>query len=192
MRAHVQLDSEMPLRQYFLFVGGALLTLLFAANWLMPLPPSNGLINSNVKLPVIRIHSELKGPEAVMIDTGKSTIGPMLAARQDIVTPQAVTPSESTPDEAFAHLDVPLRQQAEVNEQKKTGEGQQQTSREVMEARLGHRIHRSHPVYVGPVPVRSGVDFRDTFAQLVPRPLKQAGRGEVKNRRPMTVFNQGW
>jgi hypothetical protein len=124
MRAHVQLDSEMPLRQYFLFVGGALLTLLFAANWLMPLPPSNGLINSNVKLPVIRIHSELKGPEAVMIDTGKSTIGPMLAARQDIVTPQAVTPSESTPDEAFAHLDVPLRQQAEVNEQKKTGEGQ--------------------------------------------------------------------
>jgi hypothetical protein len=34
--AQGQLDSEMPLRQYFLFVGGALLTLLLAANWLLP------------------------------------------------------------------------------------------------------------------------------------------------------------
>jgi hypothetical protein len=55
MRAHGQINSEMPLRQYFLFVGGALLTLLFAANWLMPLPASSELINSDVKLPVIRI-----------------------------------------------------------------------------------------------------------------------------------------
>jgi hypothetical protein len=53
-------------------------------------------------------------------------------------------------------------------------------------------IHRSHSVHVDPVPVRSDVDFRETFAQLVPRSLKQAGRGEVKNLRPVTVFNQGW
>lgn len=195
MRAHGQINSEMPLRQYFLFVGGALLTLLFAANWLMPLPASSELINSDVKLPVIRIHSELKGPEAVVIDTSKSTIGPMLAAREEIVAPQAAIPSESTPDEVFSHLGTPLRPQADVNEQKKTGEGQQQTSRKAMEARLERRpilIHRSHPVHVEPVPVHSGVDFRDTFAQLVPRSLKQAGRDEVKNRRPMTVFNQGW
>jgi hypothetical protein len=40
--AQGQLDSEMPLRQYFLFVGGALLTLLLAANWrcLRPLQTS--------------------------------------------------------------------------------------------------------------------------------------------------------
>ena len=101
MRAHGQINSEMPLRQYFLFVGGALLTLLFAANWLMPLPASSELINSDVKPPVIRIHSELKGPEAVVIDTSKSTIGPMLAAREEIVAPQAAIPSESTPDEVF-------------------------------------------------------------------------------------------
>ena len=83
----------------------------------------------------------------------------------------------------------------DVNEQKKTGEGEQQTSRKAMEARLERRpilIHRSHPMHVEPVSVRSGVDFKDTFAQLVPGPLKQAGRGKVKNRRPMTVFNQGW
>lgn len=195
MRAHEQLDSEMPLRQYFLFVGGALLALLLAANWLMPVPKSNELINSDVHLPVIRIHSELKGPEAVVIDTSKSTIGPMLAVREDIVAPQAAIPSESTPDEVFPHLGTPLRPQADVNEQKKTGEGQQQTSRKVMEARLERRrilIHRSRPVHVEPVPVGSGLDFRDTFAQVVPHSLKQAGRGEVKNRGPMTVLNQGW
>jgi hypothetical protein len=195
MRAHGQLNSEMPLRQYFLFVGGALLTLLFAANWLMPLPASNELINSDVKLPVIRIHSELKGPDAVVIDTSRSTVRPLLAVREDIVAPQAVTPSESTLDEAFAHLDAPLRPQADVSEQRKTGEGQQPTSRKFMEARLERRrilIHRSHSAHVEPVPVHSGVDFSESFAQLVPNSLKQAGRGEVKNRRPITVFNQGW
>ena len=102
MRAHGHLDSEMPLRQYFLFVGGALLALLFAANWLMPVPKSNELINSDVHLPVIRIHSELKGPEAVVIDTSKSTIGPMLAVREDIVAPQAAIPSEIDTGRSFS------------------------------------------------------------------------------------------
>jgi hypothetical protein len=46
--------------------------------------------------------------------------------REDIVAPQAVTPSESTLEEALAHLDAPLRPQADVNEQKRTGEGSSQ------------------------------------------------------------------
>jgi hypothetical protein len=50
-RAYGQLDSEMPLRRYFLFVAGALLTLLLAANWLLPVPASNELTNSHRNLP---------------------------------------------------------------------------------------------------------------------------------------------
>jgi hypothetical protein len=192
-----QLDSEMPLRQYFLFVGGALLILLLAANWLVPLPASNELIKSEVKLPVIRIHSELKGPEAVVIDTSSAAIAPMLAAHEDLVAPQTVTPQEAALEEAFAHPGAaPLPLQADTNKQKKTGEGQRQTSRKVTEARLGRRpilVHRPDPLHVGFVPgasFHSGLDFRETFAQLVPRSLKQAGRGEPKTR--IRVLNQGW
>jgi hypothetical protein len=45
MRAHGQLSSEMPLRQYALSVGGALIGMLFAANWLLPPAASNEIIN---------------------------------------------------------------------------------------------------------------------------------------------------
>ena len=62
-RALGWIDSEIPLRRYFLCVGGALLTLLFAADALMPRPPANENIGSGPKLPRILIHSERKGPE---------------------------------------------------------------------------------------------------------------------------------
>jgi hypothetical protein len=100
-RAYGQLDSEMPLRRYFLFAGGALLTLLLAANWLLPVPASNELTNSHVNLPPIRIHSELKGPAAVVIDTGKSGIEP-IPAHRDVVVSTDVASSESVLDEALA------------------------------------------------------------------------------------------
>ena len=77
MRAHGSHESEMPLRGYILSVGGALLTLLFAADWLMARPAPNGSINSHSELPVIRIHSELKGPDAVVIKTNQPTILPV-------------------------------------------------------------------------------------------------------------------
>jgi hypothetical protein len=44
--ARAQLDAEMPLRQYFLCVGGTLLALLFVANWLAP--PSSERTDSAV------------------------------------------------------------------------------------------------------------------------------------------------
>ena len=61
-------DSEIPLRGYFLSVGGALFALLCAAGWLMPGPPPSGHHDFE---PVIRIHSALKGPELVVIDTNQ-------------------------------------------------------------------------------------------------------------------------
>jgi hypothetical protein len=41
----------MPSQRYFLFAGGALLTLLLTANWLVPVPVSNELTKSDVNLP---------------------------------------------------------------------------------------------------------------------------------------------
>jgi hypothetical protein len=67
--AHRSSAIEMPLRQYFLFAGGALLSLLLAANAVFTPPASNknGIVEP--QLPQIRIHSEHKGPEAIVIDT---------------------------------------------------------------------------------------------------------------------------
>lgn len=64
------LASEIPMRGYFFSVGGALLLLLFAANWVMP-APSPSQPESQSTLPRIRIHSDVKGPEAVVIDTNR-------------------------------------------------------------------------------------------------------------------------
>jgi hypothetical protein len=64
------LASEIPLRGYFMSVGGALLLLLFAANWVLP-APSPGEPEAQSALPRIRIHSDVKGPEAVVIDTNR-------------------------------------------------------------------------------------------------------------------------
>ena len=71
MHSRGSVDSEIPLRGYFLSVGGALVALLGAAGWLMPGPPPSGRIDRDFE-PVIRIHSELKGPELVVIDTNQS------------------------------------------------------------------------------------------------------------------------
>lgn len=70
-------DPELPLRAYFLSVGAALLLLLLAADWALPAPLPNRLIDSHSALPPIRIHRELKGPEAVIIDTARFGPAPM-------------------------------------------------------------------------------------------------------------------
>jgi hypothetical protein len=69
MRGHVQSESVVPWRGYVLWVGGALLLLFFAADALMPSPAASRYFSATAKMPTIRIHSELKGPEAVVIDT---------------------------------------------------------------------------------------------------------------------------
>jgi hypothetical protein len=130
-----QLDAEMPLRQYFLFVGGALLALLFVANWLVQ--ASSERTVSAVNFPPIRIHSDRKGPEAVVIDTSKSMLAPMPAVHEDVVTPQAVNSKEAVIDDASAPSETRMSQQTEASEQTKTREDR--TTRQVAEARKERR-----------------------------------------------------
>lgn len=185
-----QLDAEMPLRQYFLFVGGALLALLFVANWLVP--ASSERTVSAVNFPPIRIHSDRKGPEAVVIDTRKSMLAPMLAVHEDVVAPQAVNSKEAVVDDASAPSETRMSQQTEAGEQTKTREDR--TSRQVAEARKERRtvFRRSHPSLHEPVsttPVDSAAAFRGTFAQLGPGSLKQGGLGGPKRRTHIPLFN---
>jgi hypothetical protein len=197
-RAYGQLDSEMPLPRYFLFAGGALLALLWAANWLLPVPASNTLANSDVNLPAIRIHSELKGPPALVIAADQSGIGSIATAQHIVVSPEVVTP-ESALDKALAHRDagsashVIANRPVDPNEQR-TSERQPQNARRVRAAGLARTTApvRGSPVRAGPdrAFLASGSQFGQTFAQFVPRSAKQSGRGKTSaSRRSAAAAN---
>ena len=64
-------EAELPLRSYCFSVGGALLLLLLAADWVLPAPLPGRFAGSDPVLPPIRIHSDVKRPEAVIIDTSR-------------------------------------------------------------------------------------------------------------------------
>jgi hypothetical protein len=190
-RAYGQLDSEMPLRRYFLFVAGALLTLLLAANWLLPVPASNELTNSHRNLPPIRIHSKLKGPAAVVIEAGQSGIGPIPAHRDVVVSPN-VASSVLARHEAAAHQEVAANKPPLAPNEQRTGERQRQNIRKLRAAGLAQTHVRGSPAHVEPVNsiLASGPEFRQTFAQFVPRSAKQPGRGEaIAGRRSAAVSN---
>jgi hypothetical protein len=96
----------MPVLRYFLFVGGALLALLFAADAMLPQPPAKERIVAGAELPAIRINSERKGPEAVILETNRPTTVPAVTARPEIAAAPATTaaPPESLAQESFAQF----------------------------------------------------------------------------------------
>lgn len=67
--AQVGNGVEMPLLRYFMYVGGALLTLLLASNVVLPQTPLPGTLTSGSDLPPVRIHSDRKLPDKVVFDT---------------------------------------------------------------------------------------------------------------------------
>ena len=116
----------MPLMRYFVFVGGALLALLFVANACLPaLPATEARLTAAADLSVIRIHSNTKWPERVVFDTSRPTITPVPAP----VIAEAAPPPEpakvATPPlktgvrEAFAQVQT-LPTHAEPKRKRKT------------------------------------------------------------------------
>jgi hypothetical protein len=100
----------MPIRQYFVWVGSALLLALFAADWWLPDPAvhTHSAIPPNERVN-LRIRSDHKWPERVVFDTAHS--GMQLAAesgsRLDVVPNQdrAQTEQRSLLDE-FAAIEA--------------------------------------------------------------------------------------
>ena len=85
--------SELPLKGYFMWVGTALLVLLFAANWLLPTPAPNPLISSRVTLPPIRVYSKTKAPDKVAADDVFSAI--VAALPESETPPDGLSSSDS-------------------------------------------------------------------------------------------------
>jgi hypothetical protein len=66
----------MPLLHYFLYVGGVLLAMLFAADAYLPRLPVAARADADLPNIRIRIHSDRKWPERVVYDTSHPTIIP--------------------------------------------------------------------------------------------------------------------
>ncbi|WP_407154970.1 hypothetical protein [Bradyrhizobium sp. STM 3557] len=89
----------MPVLRYFVFVGGALLALLFVCDAVVPQIPLPATLKSGSDLPTVRIHSERRWPERVVIDTTVPTVAPVKVAKADApkadTGQEAATPSDT-------------------------------------------------------------------------------------------------
>jgi hypothetical protein len=98
----------MPLARYFLFVGAALLTLLFVVDSYLPKLPPEERTNAAANLSVIRIHSDRKWPERIVFDTSLPTITPATTGvtEANVPAPASVAdlPAKARVREAFAQL----------------------------------------------------------------------------------------
>ena len=103
----------MPVARYFLLVGGVLLALLFLLNEVLPqLPVAERVAESGPAKSVIRINSDRKWPERVVLDTNMPTIvppvAPALVAKAEAVGPAPAAVAEVSAQarglQAFAQL----------------------------------------------------------------------------------------
>lgn len=98
----------MPLLRYFLYVGGALLSLILIANLVLPQESLPGTLISVTELPPIRIQSDRKLPDRVVFDTS-STVAiapvPVLPA-PTVAAAAAPTPTPALTTEISAKARV--------------------------------------------------------------------------------------
>ena len=89
------MEQRMPLAQYFSFVGGVLLALLFILDARFPKLPAAS--KSKVYPPVIRIYSDHKWPERIVYDTSLPTIvSTSIAGTEDIIQATETVAAVST------------------------------------------------------------------------------------------------
>ena len=96
----------MPLFQYFGWVGSFLLMALLAANWCFPAPIAplpDVPLDQKVH---IRIHTDHKWPERVVLDTTRSTLAQDAKADGETDVGESETPvlAERQPFDAFAEM----------------------------------------------------------------------------------------
>jgi hypothetical protein len=116
----------MPLARYFLFVGAALLALLFGVNAFLPSLPVADNTQTAADLPAIRINSDRKWPERVVFDTriqAMPSATSVAVAKTDAAVPAPATVADTEAKarvlDAFAQLVPPQPKQIEPSEPKK-------------------------------------------------------------------------
>jgi hypothetical protein len=88
----------MPIFRYFVFVGGALLTLLFAVNYVVPASPvAQAVATASYDQPLIRIRSDRHLPERVVLDTSQPTIAAPVMKTAAVAAPQPQVHDAASP-----------------------------------------------------------------------------------------------
>lgn len=89
----------MPIFRYFVFVGGALLALLFAADFVWPTSPVAQVVaGAGYDQPVIRIRSDRHLPERVVLDTSQPTIAAPATKMAAVAAPQPTAQADPLAD----------------------------------------------------------------------------------------------
>jgi hypothetical protein len=83
----------MPLLRYFLYVGGALLSLILIANVALPQEPLPGTLTSATQLPPVRIQSDRKLPDRIVFDTSSTVATAPVPVLAPPKVAAAVTPT---------------------------------------------------------------------------------------------------
>jgi hypothetical protein len=98
----------MPIFRYFVFVGGALLTLLFAVNYVVPASPvAQAVATASNDQPLIRIRSDRHLPERVVLDTSQPTIAAPVMKTAAVAAPQPPVHDAASP--ALAEMSAKAR-----------------------------------------------------------------------------------
>lgn len=99
----------MPIFRYFVFVGGALLALLLAVDFVLPSQPVAQAVDTTVSndQPLIRIRSNRHLPERVVLDTTQPTIVPPAVKTAAVVAPQP--PVQDGTSAALAEMSAKAR-----------------------------------------------------------------------------------
>jgi hypothetical protein len=113
----------MPVARYFMYVGGVLLALLFISDAFLPKLAVADRTDTATELPAIRIHSDRKWPERVVLDTSTPTIVPAQTAKAEAVvpppTPAADDSAKTRVRETFAQFVSPEPKKPEAKPQRK-------------------------------------------------------------------------
>ncbi|OAE98580.1 hypothetical protein AYJ54_34080 [Bradyrhizobium centrolobii] len=136
----------MPLTAYFWKIGAVLLALLFVADFCLPKLPIT--VNGAADRPAIRIHSDQKWPERVVLDTNSPPVVAPEAVATNIETaappvltrPSATKSDRSSTADALALLPRPGSRSAESTDHK-----QQRRSHHVSTRTKGHVTPRPIP-----------------------------------------------
>jgi len=104
----------MPWVRYFLYVGGFLLAVLFISDSFLPKDPVE--LKAEAEHPAIRIQSDRKWPERVVLDTSRPTIVPPQSATVTAAAPAPVASelgSKAHGRNSYAALETPDPKQAQ-------------------------------------------------------------------------------
>jgi hypothetical protein len=89
----------MPIFRYFMFVGGALLALLFAADFVWPTSPVvQAVATAGYDQPLIRIRSDRHLPDRVVLDTSEPTLAAPVTKTAAVAAPQPTAQADPLAD----------------------------------------------------------------------------------------------